>query len=133
MPDITDTGMEQGDLVTLLTNIKTMVNSIRTQLAAILDGSSTWDPGSLGDGAGETKSITVTGAALGDFVMVSAPYDMEDVTVSGYVQAANTVEIRVQNESTSTVDLGSGTWRVKVIPPTSLAALSESALSLTGL
>lgn len=81
-----------------------------------LRGSVTWDPGSLIDGAGETSSsITVTGSDLGDFVLVSAPYDLQDCTVTGYVQTTNTVEIRLQNESGNTRDLASGTWRVKVI------------------
>lgn len=81
-----------------------------------LNGSIVWDPASLADGAGETSaSITVTGAALGDFVIVSAPYDLEDCIATAYVQAANTVEIRLQNESTATRDLGSGTWKVRVI------------------
>ncbi len=80
-----------------------------------LQGSVTWNPGSLADGAGETKSLTVTGAALGDFVMVSAPYDLEDLIATAYVQAADTVEIRLQNESTGTIDLASDTWRVRVL------------------
>jgi hypothetical protein len=68
-----------------------------------------WDPGSLVDGAGETKAITVTGAALGDMVLVSFSLDMQDITISGYVSAADTVECRIQNESTGTVNLGAGT------------------------
>jgi len=78
----------------------------------------TWDPASLIDGAGETKSITVAGAALGDIVLVAPPYDMQDIVFSGYVQAANTVEIRIQNESAATVNLGSGTWKVIVLRST---------------
>lgn len=75
-----------------------------------------WNPGNLVDGAGETSgAITVTGAAVGDAVMVFPPYDMQDFTYSGYVQAANTVEIRIQNEGGSAVDLASGTWKVKVM------------------
>lgn len=81
----------------------------------VLNGSATKDPSSLVDGAGETLSFTVTGAALGDYVMVAAPYDLVDVSVTGYVSAADTVEVRIQNESTATVDLASGTWKVKVI------------------
>lgn len=78
-------------------------------------GSTTWNPGNLADGAGETKSITVTGASLGDYVIVAAPYDLQDCTVTGYVQAANKVEIRLQNESGGAKDLASGTWNVMVI------------------
>jgi hypothetical protein len=80
-----------------------------------LEGSDTWNPGNLADGAGETKSITVTGAALGDFVLVSAPYDLQDILCTAYVQAANTVEVRLQNESTGAINFGSGTWKVRVI------------------
>lgn len=66
----------------------------------------------LADGAGETQAVTVTGAVLGDFVVVSAPYDLQDVTVTAYVSAADTVEIRVQNESGGARTLGTGTWEV---------------------
>jgi len=89
------------------------LGSLALRLIAV--ASATWDPASLIDGAGETKSITVAGAALGDIVLVAPPYDMQDFVFSGYVQAANTVEIRIQNESTATVNLGSGTWKVIVL------------------
>lgn len=81
-----------------------------------LSGSATWDPGSLNDGVGETSaSITVTGAALGDFAIASAPYDLQGVTCNAYVDATNSVKIRLQNETGGVVDLASGTWKVKVI------------------
>ena len=77
--------------------------------------SETHNFGSLVDGAGETGSIVVNGAALGDFVLVSAAVDLVDMTLTGYVQAANTVEYRLQNESGSTADLASTTVTVLVI------------------
>ena len=77
----------------------------------------TVDPASLADGAGATTAVTVTGAALGDFVLVAAPYDLVDFTVTAYVQAANAVEIRVQNESGSGANLASGTWNILVLRP----------------
>jgi len=77
----------------------------------------TVDPASLADGAGATSSVTVTGAALGDFVLVAAPVDLVDTTVTAYVQSANTVEIRVQNESGSGANLASGTWNICVLRP----------------
>lgn len=77
--------------------------------------SETHDFGSLVDGAGETGSIAVVGAALGDFVLVSAAVDLVDMTLTGYVQAADTVEYRLQNESGSTADLASTTVTVLVI------------------
>lgn len=95
------------------------VDPVFTELGQTkLSGSVVWNPGNLADGAGETSAaITVTGAALGDFVLVSAPYDLQDCIVTGYVQAANTVEIRLQNESTGAIDFASGTWRVQVLKP----------------
>lgn len=77
----------------------------------------TIDPPSLVDGAGTTVAVAVTGAALGDFVLVAAPYDLVDLTVTPYVQAANNVEIRIQNESGATADLASGTWNILVLRP----------------
>ena len=74
----------------------------------------TWDPGSLNDGEGETVSETVYGAEFGDFVQISAPYDLQDCVVTGYVQAADTVEARLQNESTGVRDLASGTWEIRI-------------------
>lgn len=94
---------------------KVSIRQIEKQLLHAFLTSFTWNPASLADGAGETKSVTVTGAALGDFVLVAPPYDLQDMVVSGYVQAANTVEVRIQNESTGTIDLASGSWKVIVI------------------
>jgi hypothetical protein len=81
-----------------------------------LSGSATWNPASLDDGAGETSSsVTVTGAALGDFCISSAPYDMQGIVATCYVDAADSAKIRIQNETGGTIDLASGTWRVRII------------------
>jgi hypothetical protein len=81
-----------------------------------LQGSITWNPASLADGVGETSSaITVTGASLGDFVLVSAPYDLQGITCNGYVSGTDTIKIRIQNETGGVIDLASGTCKVKVI------------------
>lgn len=74
--------------------------------------SKTVNVGSLVDAAGETVTITVPGAALGDACVASFGVDVVDMTVTCYVQAANAVEVRVQNESGSTADLASTTMRV---------------------
>lgn len=133
---------EMGVLPTAKTPLFFMQNNVAQSQAAValavagtpqeLNDSDTWDPGSLADGAGETKVIGVTGAALGDFVMVSAPYDLQDMTVTAYVQAADTVEIRLQNESGGVIDLASGTWNVRVIPSSPVATISEVCMPWTG-
>lgn len=81
-----------------------------------LEGSATYDPGNLLDGAGATTTVTVTGAALGDFVEVSFSLDLQGITLTGYVSAADTVSVRFQNESGGALDLASGTLRARVKP-----------------
>ena len=70
---------------------------------------------SLDDGAGTSDTITVPGVALGDIVIgFSFGVSLAGLTVTGYVSAADTVTLRIQNESTATVDLASTTVRVVV-------------------
>lgn len=82
-----------------------------------IEVTATVNPADLADGTGETiAAISVPGAVLGDYVVVAAPYDLEDLIVTAYVQAANVVEIRIQNENAgANVDLASGTWKIRVI------------------
>ena len=98
------TGLSNAELIAMLTALRG------------LDGSATWNAGSLVDGAGESKDITVTGAALGDFVVASLGVDIVDFVVSASVTATDTVTVRLQNESGSTVDLASTTVYVRVLP-----------------
>lgn len=83
---------------------------------SFLVGSATYDAANLVDGAGATTTITVTGAALGDFVVgVSHSVDLAGITVTAYVSAANTVSVRFQNATGGAVDLASGTLRAVVL------------------
>jgi hypothetical protein len=86
-----------------------------SDLDTVFYGTATIDPGNLADGAGETDTITVKGATLGDFAFASAPYDLVGITVTAYVSANDTVKIRIQNESGGAVDLASGLWRAIVL------------------
>lgn len=79
-----------------------------------LEGSATYDPPSLADGAGTTTTVTVTGAALGDHCVVSFGGDLSGISVTSYVSAADTVSVRLQNESGGVLDLGSSTLRARV-------------------
>lgn len=89
---------------------------VLASLAGLLTGSATYDAASLADGVGESTDITVTGAALGDFALISTGIDMSGITVTGYVSAASTVTLRVQNESAGTLDIASQTIRATTIP-----------------
>ena len=80
-----------------------------------LVGSATYDPPNLVDGAGVTTTVGVAGAVLGDFTLASFSLDLQGITVTSYVSAANVVSVRFQNESGGALDLASGTLKVRVI------------------
>jgi hypothetical protein len=81
-----------------------------------IDATTTWAPGTVTNASGITSSaLTVTGAALGDLTIVSAPYDLQGIQATAYVNAANTAVIRLTNLTGASVTLASGTWRVRVI------------------
>lgn len=78
-------------------------------------GSATFNPSNLADGAGETTTVTVTDAALGDFAEASFSLDLQGITLTAWVSAANTVSVRFQNESGGPLDLASGTLKASAI------------------
>lgn len=80
----------------------------------LLEASFAFDPPSLAAGAGVTNSATVTGAALGDFARASFSLDLQGITLTAWVSAASMVGMRMQNGTAGTIDLSSGTLRVRV-------------------
>ena len=83
-----------------------------------LIGSATYNPPSLTTGTGTSTTLTVTGAALGDFVTPSFGLDLQGIQMWAQVTAANTVTVFLRNETGSTIDLASSTLRVRVVKPT---------------
>ena len=81
----------------------------------MLEGSDTWDPGSIADGDEEAKEVTVTGAALGDFAVASFSLDVADLVLNAQVTGSNTVTCVLANNTGGAIDLASGTIYVKVI------------------
>lgn len=61
-----------------------------------------------------TAPAYATVAALGDVAVASFSLDLQGITVTAWVSAANTVSVRFQNESGGALDLGSGTLRAVV-------------------
>jgi len=82
---------------------------------SILQGSAVWDAASIADGDAVSVDITVTGAALGDFVLVSIGIDTVDLVLTAQVTAANVVTATLSNNTGGAVDLASSTVRVKVL------------------
>jgi hypothetical protein len=81
-----------------------------------LHSTSTWDPDSTLNGAvSAVKTVTVTGAALGDFVQASFSVALPaGCFLIKEVSSANTVSVYLANLSGSTQDLASGTVNVRV-------------------
>ena len=80
----------------------------------LLQASVTYDPPNLAAGTGGTNSVTIPGAALGDFARASFSLDLQGITLTAWVSAADTASVRFQNGTTGTIDLASGTLRVRV-------------------
>jgi hypothetical protein len=80
----------------------------------LLEASTTYDPPSLAAGEGVTTSLTVAGAALGDFTWASFSTDLQGVILTAWVSAVDTVSVRFQNGTAGTVDLAIGALRVRV-------------------
>lgn len=77
-------------------------------------GSKTWDPDSVASGSSTSTTLTVSGAALGDFVLASFSLSLQGMSISAYVSDTNTVTVVLNNNSGSAVDLASGTLKALV-------------------
>lgn len=130
MPEITNSAsMSHAELQTLLDAFLTDITAVRAPLAGLLTGSVTWDAGSIADGDEEVKEVTVTGAALGDFVLASHGVDVADLAIVGAVTAADTVTLQLLNNTGGAIDLASTTAYCVVLPRASFVA--PSALTVT--
>lgn len=118
-----------ADTKALLTAFLADITAIRALFSGILTGSATWDAASIADGDMESKDVTVTGAAIGDFVMASMGVDVVDLGVSAQVTATNVVTVTLLNNTGGAVDLASTTVRVVLFPRAALVA--PAALTVT--
>lgn len=111
-----------------LFNLNTLVAAVQNAVKAInglnvtlmgafpvpLTSSTTWDPPSVGSGASTSTTVTVAGAALGNYVSVSFSLDLQGMNLTGSVSAADTVTVVLANLTGGAVDLGSGILTVVV-------------------
>ena len=79
-----------------------------------LDGSATYDAPSIAAAGTTTTTITVTGAALGDYARVSFGVSLAGLNATAYVSASNTVTVVLHNPTAGAIDLASTTIRARV-------------------
>jgi len=77
--------------------------------------STEWDTNSIAAGSAATKEVTVSGAALGDFVLASLSLDIQDMMLDAQVTATNTVTAVLYNRTSAAIDILSPTLKVLVL------------------
>jgi hypothetical protein len=103
-----------------LYNTTTSTNEVNTaagwyQQPNGLTGSGTLDfPNTLAQTSSDL-TITVTGAAVGDIVMLGTPVQAANSTFTAFVSATNTVSVRMNNYSALAIDPASAAFKVYVI------------------
>ena len=78
--------------------------------------SKTWSPGAIAADEAAVTTVTVTGAAVGDFVLVS--HDMlstNQLILTGTVSSAGIVNVVLHNAGSTSVTPASGTLRALVL------------------
>lgn len=115
---ITGNAIRQTAGVNLVSsNINTVFKNNRlpgSSQGATFTGNASYNPPSLLDGAIATTTVTVTNAALGDWVIASFSLDLQGVELVAEVTGTGTVTCRFINRTGGTVDLGLGTLRTIV-------------------
>lgn len=79
-----------------------------------LEYSGTYDPPSISANSYVSTTVTVAGAAMGDYAKASFSLDLTGCAISAFVSATNTVTVVIQNLTGGSINLASGTLRVRV-------------------
>jgi hypothetical protein len=83
-----------------------------TQVGGFFTGSATYDAPSLAAGASTTTTVTCTGALTSHFAQATLSSNT-GLTINAFVSSANTVTVQLRNDTASTIDLASGTLKVR--------------------
>lgn len=79
-------------------------------------GTGTATLGTIANNASASVGLTVPGSALGNFIAASCDLDLQGMTISGYVNAANAAVVVVTNNTGSSKTLASGVFRAVASP-----------------
>ena len=84
-------------------------------IAPVLRASKSWTPGTIGDEAVATTTITVTGATTADpAIAAHTELGGDNFIISAHVQSANTVLVLILNKAGEPLTIGDGTLYVTV-------------------
>ena len=99
------------------TELESQVNSSIAEIntALFTQGTKTYDPGSIADGAYLSTTVTVTGAVLGDVAVASFSLSTAGLVVTANVTSTDTVTVCFFNKTGSPIDLLSGTLKARLI------------------
>lgn len=83
-----------------------------TRIRKILAGSASVNPGSIAATSTGTATFTITGASLGDFLILNRPSGLnDDLIVSGHaISATDTATLYLYNPTAGAIDDGANTW-----------------------
>lgn len=113
-------GLDQQALITELQNIVNPVLGLSATTTV------NFGPGALGPffSSTSTKETTfaVSGAAVGDYVLVGVTTATANTIVTGRVSAANVVTVDIVNQSTTAQTPASSTYNLTVVPFASFQA-----------
>lgn len=88
--------------------------ALDAKLAAVAVFSTTWDPPSIAAGGTYSQAFTVPQALFGDFVDTSFTQPLSGCLVTSAVSAAGQVTVTLLNPTGSTVNLASGTLKLRL-------------------
>lgn len=72
-------------------------------------------PGLIAASSTADTSVTITGAAVGDFVQLTPPTTLAaGITWNAFVSAANTVKVRLANVTVAGITPASATWSFNI-------------------
>lgn len=87
-----------------------------SSVTKIVTGTATYDPGAVSDQTSVTTTLTVTGAAVGQVCTAAlSTIDSENLSISAFPSAADTVRVVIGNLSGGPLSPGSGTLRATCI------------------
>lgn len=72
----------------------------------------TLDPNSLAADHNDVETVVFPGTILGDEIVAVAPYDLQGIMVTAYVQTAGICKVLFYKPTPGVVDLATGSWKV---------------------